>query len=345
MGLKIILPLAVSAIAFTDDATPVSEAQPTPNTNQQLFDPFFMKNDDHVVIMADVIFWQASQSGLDFAIKNKGSTTTINHGRVENPDFEWNVGYKAAFDYKLPHDKWDILMRYTYLHSTAHKDTTALPGGALFPSWQLPAASSVYATHSDVHWICNLNTADLELGRNCRAGKWLSIRPYMGVKAAIIHQRYHVNYEGGTAVPTGDIDKIKMMNNFWGVGLRFGFNSLWGMGQGLSLYADGAGSLMSGKFQIYQREHLDINNTTLVSITNHPSSVISVAEVALGLQWDRTFYQDRYHFGVKLGWEMQYYWNQNRFMHFLSSSNPGSISTNNSDLSFMGVTLGFRWDF
>jgi hypothetical protein len=292
-----------------------------------------------VALSGEALFWQANTCGLGFAVENLDSTTTITRGHLKEPDFNWNVGFRAGLDYKLPHDNWDLQAQYTYLPSTAHKEASAPQNGALFPVWLVPQDPAVYATHGKAHWSCNLNMGDLELGRVCRAGKRVSIRPHMGVRGGTIQQNYHINYRGGTVVS----DHVKMSNDFWGIGLRFGFNSLWGFGKGISLYADGAGSLLSGHFHVHQRE--DFQGSTLTRIRNSFSQLVPIAEIALGLQWDTKFHADRQQLGIKLGWEMQYYWDQGRLIRFLSSTSIGSFSSNQQDLSYMGVTLGLRWDF
>jgi hypothetical protein len=328
---------ALSSIALAD------EPPAPPTANQQLFDPFLLKNDCHLDVTADLLFWRASQDGLDFVIKNKGSTSSVTHGHVEDPDFSWDFGFRIGLDYKMPHDQWDLNGRYTYFHASASESESAPAGGALFPIWTFNGGT---ADHAKAKWFCNLNRGDLELGRNCMVSKWLSIRPFMGVTGAVINERFHVNYSGGTAVPAGDSDHIKMESDFWGVGIRFGFNSLWGLGKGFSIYADGAGSLLSGHFSIHQKEHLNRDNTTILGIRDSQSSVSPILEIALGFQWDHFWDAERYHFGVKLGWEFNQYFNQNRLMHLSNiNGSPGFFNRNNDDLSFMGITLGFRFDF
>lgn len=313
-----------------------------------LFNPFALVNDDHFAVTADMLFWTARQEDLSFAIKNKGSTTSINHAKIEELDFNWNFGFRLGLDYKLPeHDQWDLFTRYTYFHGTASESVQAPQApetGAIFPIWSFPQATSVFADHAEANWFCNLNMADFELGRNCFTSTWLSIRPFLSVRAVVLQQRFHVTYKGGTQAP-GDRDKVKMINNTWGVGLRMGFNSLWGLGKGFSIYADGAGSLLSGRYTIHQSEHLVVADVTLFRLRDAQSNVFPIAEVALGLQWDHIFPNNRWHMGVKVGWEMNYFFNQNRIIRFLSSSNPGAIFRNDGDLSFNGVTFGLRFDF
>jgi hypothetical protein len=80
-------------------------------------------------------------------------------------------------------------------------------------------------------------------------------------------------------------------------------------------------------------------------IKNHLSMSLTFAELALGVQWDHMFSKDRYHLGLKFGWELNLLFDHSLFMKILSRTNPGIFSQNNGDLSFQGFTLGMRFDF
>jgi hypothetical protein len=110
------------------------------------------------------------------------------------------------------------------------------------------------------------------------------------------------------------------------------------------VYADGAGSLLSGQFTVHQKESSNTDGTIL-SLRSNPSTVVPIAEAALGFQWDYTSKKGWYHFGAKLGWEYSEFFNQNRWMKLLSSTSLGFYEQNDSDLWLMGLTLGFRFDF
>ena len=233
--------------------------------------------------------WLSSEDGLSYAVKSD-STTSISHGHVKEPDFDWDWGVRLGLGYKLPYDKWDIFINYTYVH--AHADGSASKSdGAIFPQWQalFGLSSPVYATHARAHWDANVNIGDIELGRDCFVAKWLSIRPFMGVRGLVINQDYDVQYRGGTSVPAGDRDNVSLDTDFWGVGLRMGFDSLWGLGAGWSIYGNGAASLLSGHFDIHQEEQLREADLRKVGLSNDVDNVVVAAELALGIQWDYLF--------------------------------------------------------
>ncbi|MBS0621053.1 MAG: hypothetical protein JSS61_06310 [Verrucomicrobia bacterium] len=308
------------------------------------FDPHCLKEDCGFWVDGELLFWQSNMNGLDYALKSE-STTSIRDGKVKDLDFDWSWGARLGIGYKIPHDKWDLFLNYTYVHGKASNHTSTNTG-AIYPTWSnaygLP--SGAYATHAKAHWNMNLNMGDLELGRTCMIGKFLSIRPFMGVRALFIDQDFAVDYAGGTAFPSGK-DHVRMNNDFWGVGLRLGADSLWALGAGFSIYGNGSVSLLSGHFNVHEKEKQTNPKADRLDVRYTPDPVVVTADVALGLQWDYMFSKDRFHFGVKFGWEFNMFFDQNQLFNFVSSSLPGSVTFQDDDLSFQGLTLGFRFDF
>lgn len=332
-----------------DAGTPNSQMQAQSSSQSaighRMFDPHGLKNDNGLWLDGQLLFWQSNVGDLDYAVESN-STTQINHGHVKHPDFDWDWGFRLGLGYKLPYDKWDIFINYTYVHANAHGSAHE-SDGAVFPIWATAfgfQGSSFYATSAKAHWHANLNMADIELGRNCFVSRWLSIRPFIGVRGLVIDQDYTVQYSGGTAFPN-DTDKVYLDTDFWGVGLRMGLNTLWGLGAGFGLYGNGSASLLSGNFDVHENEKLKQADLRRLNVKRDVDNVVVTADLALGLQWDYLFSRDRYHFGVKLGWEFNIFFNQNQLFNFTSATLPGSVNFQDDDLSFQGVTLGFRFDF
>ncbi len=311
----------------------------------RMFTSSQLKDTKRLFVTGEVLFWKASEDQLGYATSSQ-ETTTLRHGHVQNPDFTWDWGFRVGFGYHIPHDHWDVSAIYTHFHSQAH-GSASTTNGAIFPTWQAPFGSSAggYATHASSQWRLHLDLADLEIGKDFLVGKWLSLRPSIGVRGAWIYQKYDIDYSGGTAVPGGDTDLINMTNNCWGIGARVGLDTLWGLGKGFSIFGDGAYSLLSGYFNIHQKEQLEIARTKIVDISSHPSNGIGIGELSLGLQYDRLFKKNRYHLGIKLGYEFNYFFDQNQWIRFLNSDNPGVTATSNGNLSLHGLTMGFRFDF
>ncbi len=337
--------ISVVAGALSPLAVATEVAAPE-KPQKQVYDPFSLQGDDHMTMGVEALYWKAFEHGLDYAIENKSGTSVITHGHTKTPDFDWNWGGRGSIGFKFPSwDKWDLQLSYTYFHGTSEEHVVAPSEGALFPSFIAPQAVSVFATNASFHGVVILNASEIELGRTCIVSRWLSLRPSMGVKGVAVHQHFRLKFAGGTVAPAGDKDLVFMGNLYWGVGPRFALDSLWGFGGGFSFFANGAGSLVAGRFYGHQKEHLDVADVTRLNVHDNESAVVPIAELALGLQWDKMMYNNRFHLGLKVGWEMQYFFDQNRLLHFSNSSSPGLFTQDRGDLSFMGLTFGFQFDF
>jgi hypothetical protein len=319
----------------------VQRAQPHPST--PMFHPNDVKNSCHLWVDAEVLYWKASEDDLDFAIGSK-STTTIEDGSIRSPHFLWDWGFRLGAGYKVPHDQWDLYIGYTYVHTHAHGSLHRFEG-AVFPTWMAAFASNgTFASSAQAHLHANVNVVDLELGRTCTTSSWLTLRPFIGVRGLLIDQDYKITYAGGTVAP-GDRYKNDLDIDFWGVGLRMGIDSLWGLGKGFSLYGNGAISLLSGHWSDDQFEKFVVTENTFVDLEDNHSNVVPTAEAALGIQWDYMFHRNRYHFGMKFGWEFNVFFDQNRLIRFVNNTNPGAFTRNDGNLGFQGLTLGMRFDF
>lgn len=332
--------LAIHSCIFADETSQQPTVEKWP-----LFNPNNVKNSYDLWIDVEALCWKSNVGSLDYATTSE-STTSIHNGHVKHPHFNWDWGVRAGLGYKLPHDKWDLFVNYTYVHGDAHGHA----GGSkdvVFPTWATNFFHRVkglfFANSAHAHWNMNLNMGDLELGRTCMVSKWLSIRPFLGVRGLVIDQDYHVSYKGGTVAPT-DVDKVHLDTDFWGVGVRMGANTLWGLGKGISIYGNGSLALLSGNFDVHENERLTEADLRLMSIKKNVDNVVVTADLSLGLQWDYLFSKDRYHFGFKFGWEFNLFFDQNQLFNFLAS-NPYSTYSRNDDLTFEGLTLGFRFDF
>lgn len=331
---------SVELASSSSPSVATSATEPV-NDKWRMFEPNSLKNSYDLWVDGEVLLWQSNVGSLDYGTMSK-SETHISDGRVKHPDFNWDWGVRLGLGYKLPHDKWDLFLNYTYVHGSAHGHA----GGSdkvVFPTWasNFSGKNPFFANSAKAHWNMNLNMGDIELGRTCRVSQWLTIRPFMGVRGLVIDQDYHVAYNGGTVAPSGH-DKIHMDTDFWGVGIRMGGNSLWGLGMGFSIYGNGSASLLSGNFDVH--EHEKNSGSSVLNIERDVDNVVVAADLAIGLQWDYMFSKDRCHFGMKFGWEFDMFFDQSQLFNFIGTG-PGSLHFRNDDLTFQGLTMGVRFDF
>jgi hypothetical protein len=161
---------------------------------------------------------------------------------------------------------------------------------------------------------------DLELGRRFFLSKFLTLRPYFGVKTAWISQRERLVYTvannatnglgvNAIAVPFGDAitqlnQKAKLRS--WGIGIRGGIAPVWYFMKDFGLYGNLA---VSGMWTQYRNVGKTAYSGTMSGLTSYISSsthsITPVVELGLGLTYITRFYNEAYALTISGGWEQQ----------------------------------------
>lgn len=251
------------------------------------------------------------------------------------------------------------------------------------------------------NWRLKLNLLDGEIGREFFVSKFLTLRPYMGVRGAWVHQQYNVKYQtdisfidpeffefsiGSFSAIQTDCANIK--NNFNGVGPRAGFNTDWLLGGGFSLFANLGINLLFGQFDLYNSTTVSVVGEGIVDSTGTDAtpfvidecgvynlgekyhSAKAITDIALGLQWQGTFADDRMGIMIQIGWDQHQFFDQGNIIGFDQTLTPfvlmpvfadsihetdigvslteRTLDVNvrkGGDLSVQGVTVSARLDF
>jgi len=292
----------------------------------------------------DVLYWHTAESGTEWALYavRENASETKNH--TASVDFGWAWGFKVGAGYNfMNHDEWDTQLYYTWFRTDKEDHVSvsvidrsiAVGTGGIFPLFTVPPSPDLLS--GEINWRIHLNEIDWELGRGYYVSKHLSLRPFIGVKGAWINQHMHGHFRAE------DFDQFyRLKNDFWGVGPKGGVNTKWNLGNVnthfFSMVGDFAGALMWGHFNdsamSIDPDHGKQEWTNLS--TNQGASML---QAFLGFGWDTNFHRDMCHFSMKLGYEVQYWLEQNQFFEvFLLDHLEG-------DLVFQGGTLEARFDF
>jgi hypothetical protein len=203
--------------------------------------------------------------------------------------------------------------------------------------------NTFWANEATGKWHINFNVVDLELGRNFWISKWLTLRPFTGLKFDWTSQKFNVQYSDidvdnimFTNLSDGADVNIKMRQSQWAAGLRAGLNTAWYLWNKWCVYGDFALSGMVNHFNVRRTDEVTPSSGgawTQNNIRNKRAQpMTAVLEWALGLRFETAFHNDDYMFQFQAGWENQVWFNQNQFIFF--PNNAGS-----SDLSFQGLTV------
>lgn len=311
-------------------------------------------------VSGEALYWKAAESGLASCTKfvsEPPSGSIIDGGRTKHPHFKWHWGFRVEAGYNMCYDLWTVYANWTRYHFKDHKNTNLGPNRnpealglpTLFPFW-LPDQGILFNS-IDTHWRVNLDQVDLQIGREYFLTDYIRLRPHVGMRTAWIHQKYNLDtFSVDTRVSRTDLN---MKNNFWGIGIVGGLDSNWGLGCGFSIYGNGSVSILDGHFDssynvgIFTFADTFTSNGSLASAfldKNHQNMAVFIADLALGLRWDKEFSCQRFYLSFWAGYEQHVYFEQNQFLNLQFSQNP-VFETNGGNLSTNGITIGLEFGF
>lgn len=292
-------------------------------------------------VSADALLWQLQEDGLSYAVETAATGFPVGAAGIKQ---KYNWGFRIGLDWTLPHDNWDVALNWTHLISNRHHhhnsgdSDTAGAGNVLVKTQGFANAATVGFTTANAKYHNRLDQICLNLGREFFISKWVTLRPFFGLRADWLRQRMHSSYSGIAATPTLN-QSTKQRNKWWGIGIESGLNTQWSFCGGFSLYGNAATAIE------YGLQKLHLNEAGIVADTFSRSYHICrpVLDLQLGLGWDYNFCDDGFHFGLKLGWENHVYFNQSRFLSYNTVNY--SDTSHGGDLTYQGWTLHASFDF
>jgi hypothetical protein len=238
--------------------------------------------------------------------------------------FEWKPGFRLGFGYQAPNHHWDTALYYTdYRTQASNKaagDITSAYLGNFFANNTNGSDFGPFYDTAKIKWHFAFQSLDFELGRVFNFDNVLRLRPFVGLKAALITQDIDSDWFGPKTVDAfGNIIRIttfssaseKIENNFWGIGPVLGLNSTWPLYQkenhSLSIVGNASGALMWGRWTFSDQYQ---NNTPLtVDVdTGDLTDAATMVRGVLGLEWSEKM-KDTV-LGISLTYESQIWFDQ-----------------------------------
>lgn len=273
-------------------------------------------------IGAELLYWRPSQDGLSRCIPTDVSDTVLSDGRIistfqgkgRDPRFEWNPGFRIGAGYEYPCSDWEIGATWTHYNSKARQNLS---------------------NSNRLRWNINLDVVDLQMAYQSDFNSCFSLRPYLGLRFARIHQKLRVGETPSSttfALAGETLFGADNKHTFSGVGPLFGLGADLQMNCGFSLFVNGAISWLYGS------NHVRATNSTSTedvidysNIRNKSYSTLMAADASFGVRWHTCFCNDKQLY-FQLGFEHHRYFDYSRF---------GKCG----DLSFNGLNLGMGVGF
>jgi hypothetical protein len=327
-------------------------------------------HDVGVYLFVDALYWYTDIGNTDYAFVQGSSSSDPDDGaggKNEEFSFKWNWGFKVGLGFDLDHDEWDTDFYYTWLVSKSHPSsfTTPTGGSAVSLNTNVNATGASIASGS-ANAKLNFNVLDWELGRWFYISDSISIRPFTGLKGSWIKVKESESFARGGVVSTPVFTSYSASNKTksWAVGPSAGVKSNWYFGSGntidpcdghvrsrpsFSIFGDFSGALLYSHFSNKHSESSTgpVGSEVGFSVSNlNRNLMVPVLTGFMGLAYDTCFNCDKFHLGIRLGYELQYWFRQNQRFAVTDDDTPARYNrATGEDLALQGMTLDIRFDF
>lgn len=308
---------------------------------------------------ADFIYWKARQNGLPYAYAGitftsgqaSGSTVagqTLPESTIPQADTSFEPGFKVGVGYEFGHDGWDLYANYTWLLPITQNASVAqnLTTNKDLSAFWFDNLTTNPVQNISSNWRLGFNAIDIELGRNFYVSRFLSTRPYFGIKGTYLKEHFKIMHT--VLRPSSTLDSnytnllVDMRQWIFGAGLRGGLDTEWRVIRNCGIYGNFALSALyvdylDKRIDTWSSPHLGHPATQTTNLRVNTDGVLPILELALGVVYNQWLDQENYLLDMRLGWEGQVWFNTNRF--FDSTFVPSG------DLVLQGMTARFGFFF
>jgi len=301
-------------------------------------------------VTAEYLYWKAYEDGLSYAITGLGTFgghSPDSQGKVQDVDWDYHSGFRLGGGYALPCVCWDVYANYTHYSGDAD-GVTVVPGtgaeSSLWVTFGPPSTgSATLAPIASAEWDLCFHTVDIEIGRCFCWQNCFILRPFGGIKVAWTKDKYDIEY---SSPPDNFLQTIDHRQTFCSVGPRMGISSNWNLCNCLSFFADGAASVVWGRYCVTREDALGIIDPTTTVDTKHKFYTLRpLLDCKLGVKFD--FPQlCRLHMYATVAYETIVFFNHNQFLKFVDSGNlKGVFFPIDSNLQLHGLTFALGASF
>ncbi len=315
----------------------------------------------------DFLWWEGAQKGLEFASKNANSSFDQKVELYE-PEFGFNPALRLAIGTHLSHDNWDLELGYTryYTHTLNHArhGFAGNPNGGIRSIWTSAAAfqENQFRTlwqDAEAKWKIHANIFDFALKHRLCLSPALSLEPALGLKWALLQQRFGVFYQNGNTV--SDIQgqmqiqfissKVAMKNRSLNLGPSASVMTRWNLWDHFDFLGGLTAALFASRFSVGRNE-FDVSLTNALQFDSIREgktywTLRPQAAAAFGIGWSDCVCRAKseIYYGFSAFYEAQIYWKQNMLYRFIDQTNAAMIVPTQGDLFFHGLTLDGFIDF
>jgi hypothetical protein len=305
----------------------------------------------HGNMVLELIYWEAIEDSLRFAMKNcpaasVGATAAVTDSPLcpaVNQRLGYDPGARASVFVPILYDEWELGATYTYFYTTPPVSRVNDPRGYLYANLESSALGNFSAaqslTSAKSKWNLKMNVVDLELRRPFVIGQALMLEPIMGAKASFVRQKYDVHY-GFFTPGTGQANRVIGTSSVWALGPEFGAEMRFLIPKQVSFSVKGMFAAMMGIFSgnTLYTEYYETDEE--MSLTEKKTRLFEVGQLQCGFsKWWAI--KNESSLELTLGWEAQIWWRQMR-MNWMSTA---TLPPQGADLTIQGPFFRGSWNF
>jgi len=280
-------------------------------------------------LFADALYWTVREGSAENwaqVITPLGSGTNVGTNTLVDAPFEWNAGFRVGLE-RQRDDGGDVSVSYTNFSTHAANESSGEVYSAFLGNFFAGNPDGLFfGPHyrvGTIDWDFHFHSFDVEVGRTIVVDPTLELRPFVGLKAAIIRQSLHSTWQGpidtSTATYLFDSATEDVRQDFWGIGPSLGTSIRMPLCRkpkySLTLFGIPSGSLMFGHWTFRDQYQNDGPTSTTVPIpssiaidTSPITGAATMLRGVLGLEWTQRF--STVSTTVRLGYEAQVWLNQ-----------------------------------
>ncbi len=236
-------------------------------------------------------------------------------------NWAWGFMIEGSYHYNTGND---ANLNWYHVNRSASK---TISGSLVFPFATTPA-NTVGTVSSDPKW----DAVNLEFGQRVDFGDNKNIRFHGGVQ--------YVRAANSTSIAMGNgttyINNMSANPTFNGFGPRLGTDMNYDWGNGLGVYANGAGAVLVGTAKTNISSALSSTDLSFTNFGSNSQTVIAPElEAKLGIKYDYAMAQGD--LTLDLGWMWVNYFNVQ------SSLLSTGVDVVNADFGLQGLYFGLKW--
>jgi hypothetical protein len=245
--------------------------------------------------------------------------------------FKWRYGWKVGIGFAC-YDCWEADLNWTSYSSKAFlADFNAV----------------------ESKWKLQLEMIDLEIGKEMWFRRCFRLKPYIGIRSALIRQRWRFNVEGAvqttpipgtpfistclTPVPTSPFQlRGNLRHIYLALGPRIGFDASWCVGCGFSFFFTAAANYLYGEMQNRYGDSFVLEGID----KDHHWEGTGITDLSAGIGWSDLWWNERRRLTFRFGYENHFFIHENKL-----DSEGGVIRPKHTNWFIQGVGGTIAVDF